>query len=335
MKENSENIQYYMDLIAKQLGDQISHDELSELSAWINESEENKELFDQLNKTWNITASDSTLKAQFDSDKAWNKFKIKLDQPSDSGKGKIRRLNKQWYWSAAASVAILVTVISLFRKSHFEIQTEVAYSESIQMDLKDGTMVNLDANSSLSYPKNFKIKERIVVLKGRAFFDVARNEKKPFKIESEEINIEVLGTSFFVDARDSLAELSVSVSTGRVMVRTNDGLDSIILVRGEKTIYDRSTHKFNKVIVEKNDAFWKTKTLVFKRTKLSKVADVLERNYNVKINFNNVALEDCRMTATFANQNIEEIIEVIVSTLGISYTLEEETTYLLVGSGCN
>ena len=129
---------------------------------------------------------------------------------------KIRRLN--WAWSVAAAIAVLLVAswwIFLRERTPDTFAISTQTNESRSITLPDESKVVLNENSTLSYHYAGDIRK--VVLSGEAFFDVAKDPRHPFVIQSEDVETKVLGTSFNIRAYPDEGKVKVSVKTGRVI----------------------------------------------------------------------------------------------------------------------
>ena len=128
-------------------------------------------------------------------------------------------------WKYASIALLLVTGILLTDK---EPEQELVYYETIavpdaktKITLPDSSIVWLNANACLRYPREFSEQVRQVEIKGEAFFEVRKDEKKPFIVQTDGIGIRVLGTTFNVDAEPELRSLSLPEKSGCINTRIN------------------------------------------------------------------------------------------------------------------
>jgi transmembrane sensor len=199
-------------------------------------------------------------------------------------------------------------------------------------------LITLNSGSKLNYPEKFKGSKREVSLEGEAYFDVTPDKEKPFIIHSGDANIRVLGTSFNVNAYENKDEVEVFVKEGRVLLygydKSSGDTNSVVLAAGEKGFFNKLTSKVRKIQDESlNELFWKTKTLIFSKTELSMVVETLQKFYGVNIVLSNKELLDCRLSATFVNQPIDNIVDIIAKSFNLTIT-KNGTTYNLDGKGC-
>ena len=165
---------------------------------------------------------------RLDTDKAWQKF---------AGKHQVRRtVSFRRYWMAAASVLLLLIGFGTYfitdRNSPEWVAVTTEPGQIMEVYLPDSTLISMAGNSSIRYDKKAYGKERRVVeMKGKAFFQVTRNEARPFSVYTERTEVTVLGTSFQIDEQPDGTD--VDVMTGKVSFgATGCETDKVILTAG-------------------------------------------------------------------------------------------------------
>jgi transmembrane sensor len=212
--------------------------------------------------------------------------------------------------------------------------------QKLIITMNDGSRVYLNSSSMLSYPATFPSDEREVYLEGEAFFEVVKNENRPFLIHSGNITTTVLGTSFNVNGFDA-NNISVSVATGKVQVNIDDASgdttnpsNSAVLLPNQQAIY----HKQNGLTIASIDIesfiAWKNNTLRFEDMSLQEVAVVLERWYNVTIEFDDLGIKKCRINGQYKDQTLKSVLESIQYMYKINYAFSEGNKLRLYGKGC-
>ena len=186
--------------------------------------------------------------------------------------------------------------------------------------LEDGTTVSLNYMAGLYYPKHFNHNKRKIKLEGNAFFDVARDESKPFVVETPLSMVQVLGTSFNVDAESH--KTIVTVASGKVKVANKiDQNSGVVLLPDEQAIQDGdSWHK--KQVVSRNFIGWKTGNYIFENTSLSEVMNLLEKRFHFSTHFSDNKLKSRELTAEFNKQSLKDIIEIIQLSCQVRINLE-------------
>jgi transmembrane sensor len=307
---------------------------------WIDMSEENKAQFEKLITIWTATEDPGKVEpADVNVDLAWKKLKSRMDQYSEIEKkyeGKQRSLF--FYFARVAAVFVIgVLIFSIYRYQSQQIgHVQLVSADSTITDnpLPDGTMISLNQNSSLEYLNEFSETERRVKMSGEAFFKVKPDATKPFIIEAQDAIITVLGTSFNVKALDEDIAVEVLVEEGLVELANPDKSQSTQLRIGEKGIFIKKTNEVKKETdIDVESLYWLNKTLLFRDTRLSIVFETLEKLYEVTINVENKELFNCKLTAKFSNETIDNIIDHISTIFELE--IEKDANNILIkGNGC-
>ncbi len=260
---------------------------------------------------------------------AWQKIQSKIHRQSSAQPNKIRRLVASPLLRIAASVLfaalLLVSGYTFFRNSATTAQlVEISAADQVlkSVELPDGTLVSLNTNTKLRYPRKFNRKIREVILEGEAFFDVKPNKNKPFVIHAGKAQIRVVGTSFNVNAYPQAKMVEVIVETGRVQVsnKTTETklTNELILTPGDKgTLVCSSNSLLKTTNQDPNFLAWKTHNLIFKATSLAEVIENLEKVYKVNIRLADPKLNELLLTARFNNYSLDFILKVIETTFKI------------------
>lgn len=198
--------------------------------------------------------------------------------------------------------------------------------KKFELELSDGTLVKLNAGSSLKYPVNFLSEgPRRVFLSGEAYFDVARNESNPFEVNVEELDIKVLGTEFNVSAYSEDEHIDVVLVTGSVGLSNKDQLqvNAVELVPGQKGVFNQDSNSIN--VEEVNTSLytsWMRGYLVFRDLTFDNILKKLERHYNIEIENTNTELGKMIFNASFDNVEIEKVLSFFNDTHEIQYEIK-------------
>lgn len=307
------------ELLIKYLLDESDVAESKAVEKWIAEDEKNQKEFDQIKWLWD---SSKVLleKSEIDEHIAWEKFNQLKDQKAVSApKQKQRFLDSNWFRAAAAVSLIIVAtwVYTSFLpqsgKAYFssvELQSE---SSPLEFPLLDGTAITLNKNSLLSYSQKLFGKERNVRMEnGEAFFDVKRNEAKPFKIAADQVEITVLGTSFHVKTNENSTE--VIVVTGSVQVEFDGAIE--ILKPGEKINVNHASGEMTKSIPENQlYNYYVTKLFQADGIALEELVNSLNEAYGVAIQIQSEELRTMPITTTLEYGSLDQNLEVLKETL--------------------
>ncbi|WP_027125305.1 FecR family protein [Gelidibacter mesophilus] len=204
----------------------------------------------------------------------------------------------------------------------------VPYGKRFEVLLSDGTRVHLNAGTSLKYPVKFiEGHNRQVFLKGEAFFEVSKDEKHPFIVNAEEINVRVLGTQFNMSSYLEDAKITTVLLEGSVVVyRSNETYNqdtATLLNSGFKAEWNSNNHviKIDKADTEIHTA-WMDGRLILNGVPFNDILKKLERQYNVVFINNDKTLENRRFTARFDVESIHQVIQSLSYSASFNYEFE-------------
>ncbi len=310
------------ELIVKSLQQKLSAAEQQQLDAWLQQSSDNQKLYEQIKAAWD--ASENYFQQSVDVEAAWKKVKAKT-----IGEAKVVRMQPQrWIWAAAASVTLLLGFgIYQYFLSQPTMKTIATLNEQKQIKLEDGSMVWLNANSSITFPEKFTA-NRKVALSGEAFFDVMHNEKSEFVITANGTLVKDIGTSFNIRAYEKEAVVQVSVASGIVAFSTKK-TEPVTLKQGEAAEYNISLSAFNKTKTSSNYLAWKTGELIFENTPLPDVVEDLQHFYNLQLLIKDSTLTKVSFTATLKRQPQSDALKILESSLGLRVVRDSAQHYSL------
>lgn len=266
---------------------------------------------------------------KYPTDQAWEKVELRIHSKPSFKQTKIRKLISNPLFRTAAAILfaamLLVSGYEVFNNStSLGGMMEITSTDQVlkPFTLPDGTVVSLNSNTKLNYPKKFAGKIREVSIEGEAFFEVKPNKSKPFVIHAGKAQIKVLGTSFNVCAYPDSKRIEVIVETGKVQVLSKIFLpvqgDELILVPGDKGTLVISNNSLQKTTnQDPNFLAWKTRSLIFKATSLGEVIGNLEKVYKVNIRLADPKLNGLLLTAQFNDYSLDFIMRVIETTFQI------------------
>jgi len=332
MKEKQNIREVEWKLVAKYVTGEATAQEKKRVEQWRNQSEENQNELLKIKQI--IHNSDNYyFSKKFNADAAWQKVYSKSVKPglTTHQKSTPKTIFARFYKYAA----IIVLALTMGWVGYYAIQNtlspnfeEVATSKKqvTELVLPDGSVVTLNSNSQLAFPKKFNSNVREVTITGEAYFDVVPNPDKPFVIHAGNAKVEVLGTSFNVRTNLEYNTVEVVVENGKVQVsRENNEGSEIILTPGEKGVVfgdDKTPEKsFN---TNRNFMAWKTHNLVFNETPLNEVVEQLKNVYHVDIQIDEKELLVLPLTATFDKKPVDFVLNVIQLTFDLNVTAQED-----------
>ncbi|MHC1706332.1 MAG: FecR domain-containing protein [Bacteroidales bacterium] len=325
----SENIT--PDLLVAYLNGELTPEENTLVEQWIAASEENQREFDSLRKIWDATADALPPPADVDIQTAWDKVSARIDQWDIKTNNKVVHSFPSYrrIFLRVAAVMLPLAILGYYYWSFFydsQMRQLDSGNTIVNQILPDGTNAKLNKNTILGYPEKFKGRQRLVSLSGEAWFKVEKNPGIPFLVKTDDVIIKVVGTEFDVNAPRTADTVSVYVYSGKVVLYTGNKDkpgDSLLLGPGNTGYYIRSDHSlFLKSGEDKNDLFWVTRTLVFKKTPLKDVFAAVEEAYTVSIHVNHPGIEDLQLTTSFSSLPVEQVMKIIAESFNLSIRQE-------------
>ena len=334
--------------------------------------EEAKVLVSQLNQVENISASREDIKDN------WKVIEQQTKTSLPKPKGKVRKINRRSYSYIAAIASVLLMSFLSYQFYQPTQATNKALSEKpeiIWQELKnttavattlflsDGSKVIIEPFSSLKYPNLFLKKQREVVLKGEAFFDIARDTTQPFVVYANETITKVLGTSFTIKAFEGEKDVEVSVKTGKVAVYANvSSLPKKIIKEKEKFVIRTDEQilipipnkklevtpnqrvVFNKVKAEMQRAVAKLPLPIkpvkqlpkfrFAEEPISEVLKTLGEAYELELVYDESILSKCLITTALEDVSLFAKLDIICQAMGMTYK-EKDAVIYIYGGDCS
>jgi len=260
----------------------------------------------------------------FSDEKRYSLLK-RINSKIDKPKNRLFHLYSRTQKIAAIAITLLgIAFLANYIIIPGTITQVAAKGEKKTILLPDGSLVFLNSNSRISYSKNFKNK-RELELTGEAFFEVKKNPKKPFLVETEKIKTKVLGTSFNIKAYKK-GQTRVSVNTGKVEVELKEISEKIILIKNQQINFINDTEPLLTKDNSEDFIAWTKNTIVLKNTSLGEAANILENWYDIEINFTDKHLREQKISGKFKDEKLINILESIsiVKQLEIEFLTEKQ-----------
>ncbi len=201
----------------------------------------------------------------------------------------------------------------------------------LSITLQDGSVVKLNSASELRYPSSFAgMDYRQVYLKGEAFFDITKNQQKPFVVKTEEMFTQVYGTVFNISAYENDDKIEVVLVEGSVGVGVENDFsaETLKMIKPFQKITNSKAME-NVYFIEDVDVnpyiAWTKGVVAFQNEQMSDIIKKLERQFNVKIVNKNERLGELRFTGMFDKEGIDQILETIQTHTHFTYTKEGKT----------
>lgn len=238
--------------------------------------------------------------------------------------------------AAAAVILVLgITNYVSFQEGYKQLNSQMVEMKNplglkSSLILSDGTKVTLNAGTTLSYPTAFVSDKRIVKVSGEAFFEVAHDEKHPFIVKADNVNIRVLGTRFNVKAYEEENKIEVTLTEGRVGVGLDDQANQISIQAGQQVLFDKGKGLFSKRQVNLDYyTGWREGKFYFNNHPLQKIAKQLERAFNVNIKISSDDLKEIAFTGDFVRgENLEQILRVMTANRRFCYKIDGDQVFI-------
>lgn len=312
----------------------IRVEEHGALKRWINRSAENKRYFQESVAIWKATAILSN-EEHFNVDKAVARFKAenKRCYTLDTYKWALR----------ASSVAIILllggitSLLFLWRSGKAKDVVAREYKEYVvevpvggaksKLTLSDGSIVWLNAGSKITYDSDFARASRRVSLAGEGYFEVAKNKDLPFVIQTEKIEVQVLGTKFNLKSYAEDEAVKVVLKEGAVQIADLcDAVAPVLLEPNQRFTYQKSDHS---VKIDSVDAThiedWRDGRMVFDKVSLEEIVKELRRQYDLPIRIENKKLGEIVYYSDFkGNESVGDVLEILSSGHKFNYEIQPD-----------
>ncbi len=309
------------ELIGKFLSGDASPEEAMRLEDWLKASPENELYFEKSAAVLGVKTPVVSV------DKAWKNVS------SQVALAPVRKLRFGWISSIAAILIISLGAYFWLNSDNSRLYSAGNSERSLKLD--DGTKIKLASNSSVELNEEYGKKNRFLDLKGSAYFSVKHSERLPFVINTGPIHIKDLGTRF--DVKSTEDTIFVRVDEGVVMIYDNKGM-KMTLKANESAHYVISSGKLELDVKTGAStplsARLSNVTIMLDDQRLEDAVKILNQSYNVDIRIENPALNNCRITTEFLNEDLETVLDVIGQTLEVRIE-KIENVYWIKGTSCN
>jgi transmembrane sensor len=321
-------------LLEKYLNNTCSEEERALVEAWYASLQGKQDYLDTLPAGQQTKLQDETFENI--------QGQLAIDQEEE-----VREFPLRWITWLAASVLMVIGIY--FTYNNNDVTPEVSIVRPIEKKeteniihfvnnesrlvmhrLPDASTVWMHKNASIRYPKEFDADKRIVNFSGEGFFDITKDKSRPFSIQSGELVIKVLGTSFNVKAPVENKIFQVSVVTGRVEVSAPNKEQKqqlVVLKPQQEAFFETGSRRLvlSPVPVHSKKEIYESVTIVFKETPLNEAVTLLEKRFDIDIRLSNPEIGSCQVTGDFEKEPLPAIIEMLCNSLEASYTMSGKT----------
>lgn len=258
-------------------------------------------------------------------DDVWKSIEEEINSRPDSDSKMVSLNPIRTYWAVAASLALLlVSGITAFL---YTVVIEVPRGQTATIELPDGSDVNLNSQSTLSFKPLWWYISREANLSGEAFFDVEKGSV--FSIHSVQGTVQVLGTSFNIYSRNNT--YNVYCATGKVLVKNNT--TETVIVPGELVVLEGKELVKSSVNKQETILAWKSGKFIYNATSLKKVLMDMEMQYDVRITTTLPNLDSYHYTGIFERSvDAKSALEIICDSFGFSLHSTSDGVFIVEDS---
>jgi transmembrane sensor len=344
----NQNLKMDQNLLERYFNNSCSNEELSRVVEWFKNSAKTQEGKELLFRLWEeMPDKEEEHLTNFDHilDKIHHDVNLIQAQDllilSEENISKYRKKERFiMYLSKVAAIFLIpVLLFSIYisykyhSSLHVQTNTSKAYNEVFssvdaitKVALPDGSNVWLNHSSTLKFPATFEGDSRTVELKGEGYFEVAHHPDIPFVVKVGEINVVARGTTFNILAYPEEDRIETSLIKGKVDVqkRGSDGqiVPLIEMKPNDLAIYQKTIKKIStQTICDDRNFAWKEGKLIFNKAPMGDVVKRLSRWFNVDIQISDPKILELSYTATFKNETLPQVMELLSMVSPISYSI--------------
>lgn len=313
MEMETFNIDRIEEILPRYCSGEATLEECQIVEGWIQQSEDNYQIVKRIYAIDQVMGT-IQMESQVNTEKALASVNSRMS--------KIHSPVTLLTWAQRVAAILFIPLLIAFGIQYFVPRTETAQMIEIKtnpgmtttVDLPDGSKVYLNSESSLIYPSVFSKEKRNVQLRGEAFFEVQKDTEHHFVVSGpHHTQIEVLGTSFNVEAfeRDSFVSTTLVEGKVRFAYLKDQQPAAVVMKPGQKLMYN--TYLSQTKLIEtsgETETAWKEGKIVFRATQLPEALRMLEKQFNVTFVLSNDRLREEAFNGSFTNQRLERILEI-------------------------
>ncbi len=267
---------------------------------------------------------------------AWNRLEQQIESqnqhvaPTNKDNSKFRR--PLLLGIAASIILVALSLLWIFGSGNKTIIYTTDYGETTSITLPDNSVVTLNSNSSLQYPKSFASAggARKVWLQGEAYFSVvSTTDQQKFLVHTpDNVVVQVLGTEFNVKHRKSGTK--VVLNSGKISLNIREQPEQVIMEPGELVSIPTASSDFIKMPVNTDlHTSWKCKIFVFDDTPFSEVISLLEENYGLSVKITDNSILDQKVSGSVPSDNIKLLMDGLSESFGLTIQHSQNTVKIM------
>lgn len=359
-----ETIGFDESIIVRFLQDTASEAEVRLVDAWIHQDAENRKAFEFYCMLWStseLVEGDIETSLNSSAEKLKSVLEIKNHKSGEKKSGRLRFLKAALKYAAVVFVSVGLSWLAFSYLANPR-KTELSYNEistpmgsRTHIILPDGSDVWLNADSYLKFPSVFSNNQREVELRGEGYFKVKKDTTKQFIVNTSDIKVKVLGTTFNIKSYPEEGTVETTLVEGKIeLQRTRAGKKGkVITMKPEQRVMyikdegkvvlseiKRMNASIGRPVVVPGNIFiadsvrteiytaWKDGRLIIEDEPLEELAVKLERKFDVKIEFKNEKIKDYKFSGILENETLEQVLYAMQLSSHIKYRINKKTVYL-------
>ncbi|GHU72900.1 anti-sigma factor [Bacteroidia bacterium] len=301
------------------------------LFEFISSSNINKEKYSSWEEEW-VLAQERNIAINRKWQQLQNRIRIRESLSEKATGSRFILLWKKWSVAAAVALLFVSTAIGVhewtIRNNREIFAVDAPMGQKSKLILPDGSAVWLNAGSQIQYTGGYNLRDRTVALTGEAYFEVAKQTKKPFIVKLRDYDIEVKGTKFNVSSYHNEKYISTSLMEGSILLRYNN--KEYAMKPGDMALLDIETKQFTLHHTNTTQyRSWTEDRLEYSEISIAELFNRLSRQYNVRIHTDSTVDTDKILCVSFNNrENIDKIFYAISQVASIRYKCEQNDIYV-------
>jgi len=314
------------ELIVRKFSGEATPEENKIIENWVNESQENKDFFNDLNDIWLSSGQNISKDSEYDVEKAIQKFIARTRLVN------LKRNQRHQIFNILRYAAMIILALAIpftywiaqKPKQVADTYTTVtcAFGDKTSVILPDSSQVWLNSGSKITFNNNFKEGSRQLFLEGEGYFSVKKDADNPFFVNTSKLNVKVLGTEFNLKAYPDEVNVAVTLVSGSLQVKNGESEEMI--TPGQKLLYkkDDQTLTVENLSDLAPETEWTNSRLVFRNTSLEELERKLERWFDVEIEFADATVKNRRFSGTLERESILEVISYFGISQYVDYNIK-------------
>lgn len=316
------------ELISGSFCQSLSKEEEIQLQQWLESDSGNRDKYLHLQEIWNNSTEDYKFYLLANENKAWENLSAKL---AVSKNGKVIKLESRpfkFIYKIATVAAVFLLIAGAYwfyalQNKPTTFTTALDQKETINLN---GVSISLNSETTLEVSKNFNKTDRTVkMISGEAVFDIKEKSNLPFIVDLGEVTVKDIGTVF--DIKKSKEQINVSVSSGMVVLNSQQTNETKELKAGMSITYNISTNSFGNIEMPPSKQE-NNKPLIFDNAPLKEVITLIQQKYNKTILLKEEKIADKKLTAHLEGLPFTTAVEVICKSLNLEYSVKD-SVYVL------